>query len=162
MSGWLPMDTKKCCFTGRRNIPSEYFELICHELENEVLKAVKEGYTCFLSGFASGADLMAAETVINLRSKNNNIQLEAYLPYAQRISSKNISSFLDKCDRKIICSDYYFKGCYHKRNRCMVDQCQKIIAITDGKEGGGTGYTIDYARKKNIDVVEIKYGKDNK
>ena len=141
------MDTKKCCFTGRRNIPNEYIESIYRELEKEVLKAISEGYTCFLSGFASGADLMAAQTVINIRSKNDGIQLEAYLPYAQRENSRSISNLLSKCDEKIICSDIYYKGCYHKRNRCMVGQCQKLIAITDGKEGGGTGYTIDYARK---------------
>ncbi len=153
------MNIKKCCFTGRRNIPNEYIDSICRELEKEVLKAINEGYTCFLSGFASGADLMAAQTVINLRSEKGGICLEAYLPYAQRERSKSISDILSQCDRKVICSDVYYTGCYHKRNRCMVDQCQKLIAITDGKEGGGTGYTIDYARKKNIDIVEIKYGK---
>ena len=151
------MNYKKCCFTGRRNIPDEYIENVYQELEKEILCSIKEGYNYFISGFASGADLLAAKAVINLRLQYN-ILLEAYLPYEKRKQSKTISDLIDKCDNIIVCSPYYFRGCYHKRNRCMVDQCNKLIAVTDGKDGGGTGYTIKYAEKKKIEVVQIIYG----
>ena len=41
-----------------------------------------------------------------------------------------------------------------KRNEVMVDSCDKVLAIWNGKSKG-TEYTINYARRKEKTVIEI-------
>ena len=48
----------------------------------------------------------------------------------------------------------YTHWCFHARDRWMVDHAAAVIAVFNGTPGG-TGYTVDYAQKKNRDVVII-------
>ena len=57
---------KTCCVTGHRDLPAGAKTKIQSELRREVLVAIEDGYTHFISGFASGADLMFAEIVVEL------------------------------------------------------------------------------------------------
>ena len=41
-----------------------------------------------------------------------------------------------------------------KRNEQMVDACDVVLAIWDG-ESRGTRYTLDYARKKGKEIIEV-------
>ncbi len=41
-----------------------------------------------------------------------------------------------------------------RRNEEMVGLCDAVLAIWDG-ESRGTGYTLDYARKKGKEIIEI-------
>ena len=45
-------------------------------------------------------------------------------------------------------------GCYHERNRYMVDNSSKLICYYDGS-GGGTGYTVEYVKKRSIQIVNL-------
>jgi uncharacterized phage-like protein YoqJ len=42
-----------------------------------------------------------------------------------------------------------------KRNRYMVDHSSVLIAVFDGVLGG-TMQTINYARKKGLEIIEIR------
>jgi hypothetical protein len=44
----------------------------------------------------------------------------------------------------------------HVRNRRIVDMCSELIACYDGREGGGTRSTIDYAVGRNKKVTIFK------
>lgn len=57
------MNEKTCCVTGHRDIPEGRKSYVIQELQREVLAAIDEGYTRFISGFADGADLMFAAIV---------------------------------------------------------------------------------------------------
>ena len=57
------MAEKTCGFTGHRDIPDNEIESVKHGLRKEIDKAIADGYTSFLSGFAEGADLLFAEIV---------------------------------------------------------------------------------------------------
>ena len=46
------MADKTCCVTGHRDIPSEQITYVEQALQQEVLAAIAEGYTRFISGFA--------------------------------------------------------------------------------------------------------------
>lgn len=52
--------------------------------------------------------------------------------------------------------DFYGKAAPLKRNEMMVDIADKIIVIWDG-ESKGTRYTIEYAKKKNKEILIINY-----
>ena len=70
---------KNCCVTGHREIPAERAEKIRELLRQEILTAIEDGYTRFLSGFAAGADLLFAEIVVALKEIYP-ITLEAAIP----------------------------------------------------------------------------------
>ena len=146
---------KVCAITGRRNIPTEYKAYVYHKLMLEILDACQSEPCTFLCGFANGVDIMAAEYILSLKEKGFDVKLIAYLPYKDRKDSKRISENLEMCDDVIVCSDYYFKGCFIRRDKVMVDSADMLIAVTDGKDTGGTAYTIKCAEKRGIPVVKI-------
>lgn len=45
---------KTCCVTGHRDIPAEQVEEVKRALWREIEKAIADGFTRFLSGFAQG------------------------------------------------------------------------------------------------------------
>lgn len=46
---------------------------------------------------------------------------------------------------------------YFKRNRYLVDNCDLLVAVYDGKPGGGTAYTVEYARKVGREIRMVKW-----
>ena len=50
------MAEKTCCVTGHRDIPAEQIDAVKYALRREIIKAVSDGYTGFMTGFADGAD----------------------------------------------------------------------------------------------------------
>ena len=53
----------------------------------------------------------------------------------------------------------YKRGAPLKRNEQMVELCDAVLAVWDGKSHG-TKYTLDYARKKNRKIIEIIQNKE--
>lgn len=81
------MDGKTCCVTGHRDIPAEQLDYVKDALRREIKKAISDGFTCFLSGFADGVDQYFAEIVVDLQKVNPALQLTAVLPYQKRLDS---------------------------------------------------------------------------
>ena len=152
------MDKEKtCCVTGHRDIPAEQMDRIQKLLRQEILAAIEDGYTHFISGFAAGADLLFADIVAELEEVCF-ITLEAAIPYPGRMKTpdKTFQRLIRCCDTVKICSDSYSKDCYMRRNRYMVDQSQRVIAVYDGRERGGTLFTMRYAHSIGREVREIR------
>ena len=147
-------EIKACCVTGHRDIPAEQMDRIQELLRREILTAIEDGYSHFISGFATGADLLFAEMVAELREVYP-ITLEAAIPYPGRMKTpdKTFQRLIRCCDTVKIHSDAYFKGCYMRRNRYMVDQSQRVIAVYDGRPTGGTAATVRHAGKKDVRIV---------
>ena len=157
-----------CCVTGHRpkGFPFErswyeplyikYVDMLALEIEN----LFNEGYNHFVVGMAEGADLDFARAVLNNKGANDNVVLEA-VPYPKEVvkriteQAREYQDILARCDRIHTVSDHYFKGCMQKRNRYMVDKSDIVIAIWNGREEGGTWYTIKYARSKNKPIRYI-------
>lgn len=144
---------KTCCVTGHRDLPAGAEMKIRSELRREILVAIENGYTHFISGFASGADLMFAEIVVELKDRYP-ITLEAAIPHPGRMKTpdETFQRLIGCCDVVKIHSDHYFKGCYMVRNRYMVDASQRLIAVYDGRETGGTAATVRYAMGKDVQI----------
>ena len=127
------------------------------ELRREVLAAIQDGYTRFISGFAEGADLMFAAIVAEQKEHNPDLFLEAAIPYAGRLKTKNkqFHELLRACDGiKIVCQEYA-PSCFLERNRYMAGESQRVIAVYDGRERGGTLFTMRYAHSIGREVREI-------
>ena len=156
---------KKCCFTGyrpqklaylREETGREYRELY-DVLTEQIKAAVDRGYDYFISGFAEGVDLMAAEIVIALKRDGYEISLEAAMPAMNQtegwedLSRGIYYMLLDQADRRVCVDKTMNKYSCLRRDEYMVDQSDLVIAVFDGKKGG-TAYTVNYARKKNRDL----------
>lgn len=146
-----------CCITGHRDIPAEKIPYVQNRLHQELIRAIQNGYTHFISGFASGADLIFAEIVVMLKQEYP-ITLEAAIPYSDRMNTPDevFQRLLKECNVVKVHTDRYSKSCYTVRNRYMVDCSTLVIAVHDARKSGGTVATISYAHRMNCDVREIK------
>ena len=74
------MAEKTCCVTGHRDIPEDRIAYVEQELRREVLAAIQDGYTRFISGFAEGADLMFAALVAEQKGHSPQLVLAGAHP----------------------------------------------------------------------------------
>ncbi len=146
-----------CCVTGHRDIPQDMKDYVESELRREVLEAVKDGYVHFISGFAAGVDLMFAKIVAELKN-DHLITLEAAIPYRNRMNTRDadFQRLIKCCDIVKVHSESYNSGCFMVRNRYMVDLSERLIAVYDGRERGGTAATLKYARLKSLDIRQLR------
>ena len=81
------MDNKKektVCFTGHRVLPILQVSSIRQRLRKTLEDLIEQGYCFFGTGGALGFDTIAAQTVLNLRKKYQQIRLILVLPcYSQ-------------------------------------------------------------------------------
>lgn len=152
---------KFCCFTGHRTIAKEELENVENAIYHEVTNAIDAGYQHFISGFAEGADLLFAEYVAYAIQKDSTIHLHAALPNRarERALRKNPETrrLLERCDTVFIATETSHRGMYAKRNTYMVERSQRVIALYDGRETGGTAFTVRLAKKLNRDLYVIPY-----
>lgn len=153
------MEIKTCCVTGHRNIPADKIDYVKQELRREVLAAVQDGYTRFISGFAEGVDLMFAAIVAELKQENDSLWLEAAIPYRKRVSSPDpvFNELLGQCKSIGVYSEEYSPSCFMRRNRIMVSESQRVIGVYDGREHGGTAGTLRFAgsQEKEVRIIKI-------
>ena len=155
------MRLHRVCFTGHRpfklGVPERK---VVKALGKEIKQAIEDGYTTFITGMAQGVDIWAAEIVIDLKKKNDQLKLICACPYDGFEKAWDASwqrryhRILEKADLvKYIC-DHYSKPCFQIRNEWMVDHSARVIAAWNG-EPSGTKNTVDYANRKNVEVRNI-------
>lgn len=159
---------KSCCFTGYR--PDKFpFKLErgntdYNVFENRLIETVfslpdDECYT-FYSGMAMGFDIIAAEAVLLLKSRNPSIKLICALPFVGQGSGfsapwrERHEKILRCADEVLNVSKEYYNGCYFRRNAFMVDNSDYVVTWFDGKHGG-TENTLKYAAKKRRHIINI-------
>ena len=148
------MNVKLCCVTGHRDIPEEHITYVKEALRREIEAAASDGYTGFMSGFAEGVDQYFVEIVMKLKETNPNLQLMAAIPTRQRLNSleKNpeTKAMLDCCSDIVVISENYY----------LVEKSDRVIAVYDGREKGGTFGTIRFTHKFCKELREILIGVD--
>lgn len=146
-----------CCVTGHRDIPIDKRAFVEHHLRNEIEAAIVDGYRLFISGMADGADLLFTKLIIEYRAIHMNLFLEAALPYpGWQQKGADYNGLLSQCNGIQVHSAKYAPNCFLIRNRYMVDTCDRIIAVYDGRGKGGTFNTIQYADALNRDIRMIQ------
>lgn len=152
------MKHKTCCITGHREINKEKIEFVKERLKEEILKAIKNQFTHFISGFASGTDLIFADIIANLKSNGEKITLEAAIPYRRKLftANKEFHRLLNECDVIGVLSEKYYNGCLLEHNRKMIQNSDMLIAVYDGRDKGGTLFTMCYAQVLEREIVVIK------
>lgn len=150
----------KCCFTGHRVIPEDKIRTMYLLLGRMIEAQILNGCNIFAVGGALGFDTIVAETVIKLKEKYPKIQLHLYLPCVGQEKNwsiknqKHYNEILDESDRISYMYTEYTKGCMFDRNRALVDGSDICIAYCT-KDTGGSAYTVNYANKCGVEVINI-------
>lgn len=152
----------RCCFTGHRPEKLSWPEdIVIAWLEEEINKAIGDGFVTFISGMARGVDIWAAEIILRLRDEGQPIHLVCACPYDgfehnwDTEWKQRYQEVLRKADIvKYICKKYS-RSCFQNRNEWMVDHSSRVIAIYNGLPGG-TRNTIAYANRSVVDVISIQ------
>ncbi len=159
-----------CCFTGHRsaqlpwkyNESGERFSIFRENLKQAIIDSINLGYNHFISGMALGADMIAAELVLELKKIYPNLILECALPctdqtlkwkeecatrYEHILSLADKVTFVSKCE--------HVDGCMAKRNKYMIDNSSRVIAVYNGRKSGGTFQTINMAKSANKELIIV-------
>ena len=131
------MKEKTCCITGHREIPAGRAAYVERALALEIDRAIEDGFTCFLTGFAEGTDQPFAGRIQTLRR------------------SPESCALLDGCSQLHILSERYSPGVYSYRNRFMIDRSQRVLAVYDGRQSGGTFSALQLVLKSGRELRTI-------
>ena len=147
---------KTCAFTGHRVLNEDYNKT---ELERVIKGLIIGGFNTFLVGMALGFDTECFKILEEIR-KEKPIKIIACIPCVsqdykfsteQKVEYKRM---LNSADEKIYVSKEYTKNCMFKRNMFMVDNSSALVAYLNSDKGG-TYQTVNYAKRKNIQIVLI-------
>ncbi len=156
------MEGKTCCVTGHRNLPQKEINHVKTALRREIDSAVADGFTRFMSGFADGVDQYFAEIVLEKKKTNPVLELVAVIPYQKRLDSLMEKSrtyeMLEACADVVVMQEKYHPSVYSHRNRYMAEHSDRVIAVYDGREKGGTVRTIRFAHQMKKELREIPVG----
>ena len=155
-------------FTGYRPEKLPFFgedDPLCIRLKERLYEQIKrlasDGADEFCSGMARGVDIWAAEAVLEIKRSAPQIKLTAVIPCPEQADKwrkdqkARYDSILKQCDKTITVSPCYAKGCMEKRNKALVELCDLVVAVFDGKPGG-TMQTVNYAKSKNRKIIFIE------
>jgi len=155
------MKGKTCCFIGHRSIPANEFRAMQKRLEAEIVNLTNQGVTNFCSGGALGFDAIAALTVLKLRPQFQGIRLIFMFPCKEQTKCwleediRTYNSIMNQADETVYLSERYHKGYVHKRNRRLVDRSSVCICYLT-KEKDSAAYTVGYAMKKRVRIIQLK------
>ena len=135
-------------------------------LEEEIDKAVADGFSYFITGGAEGVDTWAAEIVLDRKKRNPEITLELAKPFANynsclkndygdrlraiEASADHVTVVSDGADEA---ADYILRDCY------MVDASERMIIVYDDDSKGpsGTKDALLYARSSGVEIRQIQW-----
>lgn len=151
----FPNSIKSCALTGHRVLQADFDETA---FQNTLVKLVEEGVEVFYNGLAVGFDLLAAKLIIELKKNYPSVKLVGCVPFYGQ--EKNFSAedkklyaeVLKHCDVVYVLSDYYYAGCFFKRNDYMCEHADLLVAYQRSNKGG-TAYTVKKFRKKGGKII---------
>ena len=156
------MRKKTCCVTGHRNLPQREINYVKAALRREIDRAAADSYTCFISGFGEGVEQYFAEIVLEKQKENPALELIAVIPYRKRLDSLNEKGrtykMLEACSEVVVVQEEYHPSVYSRRRRYMVERSDRVIAVYDGREKGGTVRMIRFAHMLKKELCEIPVG----
>lgn len=121
--------TKTAAFTGHRFIRYNDRQRLRTELERAITVCYDSGIRHFLCGMALGFDMLAAETLLAMKTDYPDIRLTAVIPFRRQSCKFNPAdkeryrSILGKADNVVCLSETYFDGCFQTQ-RLYVESCQ--------------------------------------
>lgn len=160
--GNIEKRAQTACFTGHRNL-NEADDAIESRVLSVMEDLIQHGYRYFGAGGARGFDALASVAVLKMKQKYPQIHLILVLPFDEqyrkegnwtRDEIKQYDSLKKAASKVVILAPGYSSGIYYQRNRHLVDSSSVCIAYLN-RTNSGTGYTVNYARKNGLRVVNV-------
>lgn len=140
---------------------------ISYLLYEQICRAVEDGYDTFCFGGCAGAEIIAAEQVLIRRvikqtEDPKHIFLIAVIPFEEQANDwsfywhEKYYDVLKKCDEVITLNTRFEESCYEDRNLYMLQRCNRLIAVCDGKSEGSTKRAVQYAKNNGKEVIIIE------
>lgn len=158
---------KTACFTGHRQMTGQEAEMASRAIAAQIETLASCGVHHYYAGGAIGFDMIAAQTVVEMRdTRFPELLLTLALPFrghTARWRSDDRYAFyevLNRADNVIYISDEYHRFCMQKRNMYMVDRSSVCLAYLKD-DRGGTYNTVKYAKQSGVPVRNLAFnGKD--
>jgi len=153
------MKRRSCCFTGHRALSAADAQVLHPALCAEIRDLARRGVCRFYAGGARGFDMLAAETVLEMR-KTLPIELHLILPCRDQAAKwpKNLQQrydhILQAADNVEYTADVYDESCMRRRNDALVQACAYCICYLQ-RETGGTAYTVRRARRAGLEIIHL-------
>ena len=149
------------CFSGHRKLPQDC-EALRAELKKAIVSLIERGVVFFGVGGSWGFDMLAEETVLELKREYPDIKLILVLPCPpdqQTLKWNNnqrqrYDTIYEKADKVRILSPQYTSSCMLARNRHLVDNSTYLICYLR-EQSGGTSYTVDYAERQGLQIIRL-------
>ena len=135
-------------------------ERIAQRLEETVTSLIGAGIRYFGAGGARGFDTLAAQTILKLQREYPHIKLILVLPCLSQTRGwrdediKVYETIKAAANKITYISEEYTQGCMHKRNRHLVDHSSVCVCYLT-QSNGGTAYTVNYAKKQGLKVINL-------
>ena len=136
----------------------------CEDLKSRIYAEIERLYAHgaeeYYTGMALGVDIWCAEAVLHLKALHPEVKLIAVLPCRGQEKKWNPADqrryrwILDRCDCVECLSEEYTRDCMFARNRALVEKCDLLVAVYDGKPGG-TKHTVDLAARFGKKIIVI-------
>ena len=146
--------TKTVCFTGHRTIPAKYAAVLPALIDRMLVRLYDAGFRTFVTGGAIGFDTIAAERIIGFRAAHPDVKLTVALPYDRR-GDRDYRRTLEEADEVVRLSKTFYNGATLERDRYMVDRSDACVAFYVHGRPGGTYYTVRYANRRGVPVVNL-------
>lgn len=106
-----------------------------------------------ITGCANGVDTYFADAVMDL-----GLPLICAFPYRHKLSKpeQKMASYAKEVHWQ---TEEWYENCYLDRDEWMVKRADVVLAVYDGKVGGGTYYTVKKAKELGKQVI-ILSGRD--
>lgn len=154
------MKSRTCFFTGHRNLPPDDIYKIRRSLKQTVISLIENGTVYFGCGGARGFDLLAAQVILELRKTYPDLRLIMVYPCRNQTrywndTDKEIYEYIRKrSDKCVWIANEYNDECMQRRNRHLVNNSKLCICYLTDKHSG-TQYTVNYAEKKGVTIINI-------
>ncbi|MCH5205201.1 MAG: DUF1273 family protein, partial [Oscillospiraceae bacterium] len=130
--------------------------------KKEIIGLIERGVVFFGAGGALGFDMLAEETVLQLKEEYPHIRLVLVLPCPPDQQTLKWSAdqrqryyeILERADKVRILSPQYTSDCMLARNRHLVDGSAYLICYLR-EPRGGTAYTVDYAERQGLQIIQL-------
>lgn len=147
-------DKKRCCFAGHSKIyQSNIAELVYTQVEFLIRE---KNVTEFWVGNYGDFDRLCAGVVSQLK-KHYNIRLFLVVPYLTKSLNDNRSLYYKKYDGIYIAdmpANTPPRLKILKSNQYMIDNSDYLLCFVN-TSWGGAAKTLEYARKRNIEIISL-------